>query len=58
MPSLVELEGDSEEDLRAVATKLGFDWSTVEFHDNRWTMENKYGIPVTSYKYFTFNKIE
>lgn len=58
IPAYVELEGSSEGALKAVAKKLGFDWSSAVFDDARHIIENRYGIPVSTLKWFTFDKIE
>ena len=58
VPTYVELEGKSEEDLKKVAAKLGFDWKDVVFKVARFIIEEKYGIPVSKLRYFTFDKIE
>ncbi|MBU1039117.1 CYTH domain-containing protein [Patescibacteria group bacterium] len=58
VPTLVELEGKDEQSLRLVADKIGLDWTEVELRDNRWLMENKYKIPFTSLRFYTFTKIE
>lgn len=58
IPTYVELEGDSEKDLKVVAEKLGFDWTNAVFENAGLVIENRYGIKVMSMKYFTFDKIE
>jgi adenylate cyclase, class 2 len=58
IPTYVELEGGSEEELKNAAAAVGFDWNGVEFHDPAWVIENKYNIPVRSMTYFTFDKFE
>lgn len=58
IPTYVELEGSSENDIRTVAKKLGFDWSDAIFDDARKIIENRYNIPVGSYSWFTFDKCE
>ncbi len=58
IPTTVELEGKSEDDLKSVAEKLELDWKDVRLEDNRWIIDNIYKIPVTNYRYFTFNRQE
>lgn len=56
LPPLVEIEGPSEEALKEAAGKLGFDWSQAVFKDNRAVIEEQYGIPVSRFKFYTFDK--
>lgn len=58
VPTYVELEGPSEEHIREVANLLGFDWSEAVFEPPRYVIENKYNIPVSKLRFFTFDKIE
>lgn len=58
IPTYVELEGESEDALRAAAEKLGLDWGTVYFNSAREVIERVYGLPLTKYRYFTFDKVE
>jgi adenylate cyclase class 2 len=58
VPTYVELEGESESALRVVAKKLGFDWNTAVFHNAGWVLEKKYGIPIRTLKWFTFERME
>ena len=58
VPTYVELEGESEDALKAAAEKLGFDWKDAEFHNAGWVIENIYNIPVTSLRWFTFDRYE
>ena len=57
-PYFVELEGNSEEDLRKMAKALELDWKNVEFRDGKAFLTEVYGIPIDSLKYFTFDRIE
>jgi len=57
VPTYVELEGESEGALKAVAVELGFDWKNVVF-DHAGTILEKYGIPVANLRYFTFDRYE
>jgi len=58
VPSYVELEGPSEEAIKAVAAKLGFDWDKAVYGTAPAVIEGHYGIVVQKLKYFTFDKIE
>lgn len=57
VPTYVELEGESEESLKAVAQELGFDWNNAVFEHAGVILE-KYGIPVAELKWFTFDRYE
>ncbi len=56
VPTYVELEGSSEEDLRDVAKKLGLDWEKVIMENAQRVIEKYYHIPLSKMKYFTFDK--
>jgi len=58
IPTYVELEGESEEALREVADKLGFDWADAVVDNARMVIENHYGIPVSTMRWFTFGRFE
>lgn len=58
VPTYVELEGPSEEAIKALAAKLGFDWNQGVFDTASGVIESRYGIVVQKLKYFTFDKIE
>ncbi|OHA84027.1 MAG: hypothetical protein A2937_02435 [Candidatus Yonathbacteria bacterium RIFCSPLOWO2_01_FULL_47_33b] len=59
IPTYVELEGPSEETLRTVAKNLGFDWGKeAVFDDAKMVIEGRYGIPVGTLRWFTFDRIE
>ncbi|MBP6060549.1 MAG: CYTH domain-containing protein [Candidatus Pacebacteria bacterium] len=58
IPAYVELEGDSEQDLKDVAKMLELDWKEADFHGARWVIEHKYKIPVGTFRWFTFDKCE
>lgn len=58
IPVYMELEGDSEEDLKSAAAKLGFDWKMAISDSPRKIIEERYGIPVSKLKFFTFEKCE
>jgi len=57
IPASLELEGKSEDNLKAVVAKLNLPWSEAVVRDTMWIIENKYKMPINSYRYFTFNKI-
>ncbi len=58
IPTYVELEGKSEDDLKSAAKTLGLDWSKAIFETARFLIEKYYKIPVSKLRYFTFEKIE
>ncbi len=58
IPAYAELEGDSEESLKKLAGKLGFDWKDAVFNNAAWVIEEKYGIPVRKMRWFTFDRQE
>lgn len=57
IPTYAELEGSSEQALKAAAKQLGFNWSSAVFEDVRHIIENRYGIPVRTLKWFTFERV-
>lgn len=57
IPTYLEIEGNSEKTVREVAEKLGLDFSKALFVDAKGIIEKYYKIPVSTYKYFTFDKI-
>ena len=58
IPTYVELEGASEEAIRAVADLLDLDWNDAVFDDARAVLEQRYEIPVGKLRWFTFDRIE
>ncbi len=58
IPTYIEIEGESEEDLKNTAELLGLDWKNVVFHSPRWVIENIYNINISHMRWFTFNKFE
>jgi len=58
VPTLVEIEGSSEEEVKTVSAKLGFDWQNVVFGNSMLMIEKHYNIPVRSLKYYTFDRVE
>lgn len=58
IPTYVELEGESEEDLKKVAGMLELDWAKADFHNAKWVIENVYKIPVGTFRYYKFDRSE
>lgn len=58
IPPYVEIEGKSESEIKAVAEKLGFNWSDAVFDDAREVIQNYYHIPYDSLQWFTFERCE
>ena len=58
IPTYVELEGPSEASLRKIASELSLDWDKALTNDARWVIEQHYKIPVSTMKYFTFDRFE
>ena len=58
IPTYVELEGPSEEALKNLAAKIGFDWKDAVFDDARAVIEERYHVPVGKMRWFTFEKQE
>ena len=58
IPSYVELEGNSEDDLKAAAKELTLDWNAVELRDPKLVIEQVYKVPVGKMKWFTFDRFE
>jgi adenylate cyclase class 2 len=58
IPTYLELEGDSPEDLKKVANKLELNWGNAVFENAGLVIENRYGIKVMSMKWFTFDRME
>ena len=58
IPTYVELEGESEIEIREAAEAVGYNWKDAVFHNARWVIENKYNIPVGKMKWFTFDRFE
>lgn len=58
IPTYVELEGPSEEALKDAAKVLGLDWAKAVFESPRFVIEKYYNIPVSTFRYFTFDKLE
>ncbi len=58
LPTYVELEGESLDQLKKAAATVGLDWSKVVFKDARRVIEEDYGIPVGHMRWFTFDRLE
>lgn len=58
VPTYVELEGPSEEQIKSVAESLGFKWENAVFDDARAIIQDRYNIPMGTMRWFTFNKFE
>lgn len=54
----LEIEGENEEDLKKVASKLGLSWKDAIFEGAGRVLEKYLHVPVFSYTYFTFEKQE
>lgn len=57
IPPYLEIEGNSENEIRKVAEKIGLSWNEALFIDARKIIEG-YGIDVSKFKYFTFERCE
>jgi len=57
VPPYIEIESDSEENIKSIAERLGFDWSKVVFKGAGSILEEYYQISIKNLTYFTFNKI-
>lgn len=53
-----ELEGKSEEDIKAAAIKIGFTWGEAVYDDARAILQNRYNIPLGAMRWFTFDRFE
>ena len=58
VPTYVELEGSSEEVLKATAQKVELNWNKVVLENPRVVIEKTYNIPVGNMRWFTFDKFE
>ncbi|MDB5204159.1 MAG: hypothetical protein JWP09_187 [Candidatus Taylorbacteria bacterium] len=58
IPTYIELESNNEQSIRDVALKLGLDWKDVLFEKPGKVIEERYNIPVTTMRYFTFDRFE
>ena len=57
-PTYVELEGNSEQELKDAAKLVGYDWNNVELRTPKWVLENKYNIPLGKLRWYTFDRVE
>jgi len=57
IPTYVEIESSSEEIIKNVSKKLGLAWKDVYYGSARDAIEKIYKIPVSKYRYFTFDKV-
>jgi adenylate cyclase, class 2 len=57
IPAYLEIEGESEVAVRSAAERAGLNWKDAIFLDARKIIEG-YGIDVSKFKYFTFEKCE
>ncbi|MDO8593782.1 MAG: CYTH domain-containing protein [bacterium] len=58
IPTYLEIEGQSMESLKEAAEMLGLDWKNVVHDDAKDVIEKKYGIPVSTMRWFTFDRFE
>ena len=58
IPPYVELEGESEVALKHVAQDLGLDWKNAVFENARVVIETRYNIPLSTLRWFTFDRME
>lgn len=58
VPTYVEIEGPSEDEVKQTAVMLGFDFSKAVFGNSGIMVEELYKIPVRFLRYFTFDKVE
>jgi adenylate cyclase, class 2 len=58
LPTYVELEGPSEQHLKDTAKQLGLDWSKAIYENAKTVIEKYYNIPVSTYRIYTFDKME
>lgn len=58
VPPFVEIEGESEGELKETATLLGLNWNNVEYRNSRAFLMEKYQIPLDDLTYYTFDRYE
>ena len=58
VPTLVELEGPSEQALKDAAAQLGLNWSDSVFEPSIVYPRTRYNIPIEKVRVFTFSKVE
>lgn len=57
-PTYVELEGPSESAIRSAADKLGLDWEDAVFENALKVLEDHFHLPVSTYRHYTFDRVE
>lgn len=58
LPPYVEIEGETEEEVKMISQQLGFNWEDAIFENAKIVIEKYYNIPVSKLRSFTFDKIE
>lgn len=58
VPPYVEIEAGSEQELKDMVEKIGYDWKDTIFNNAAWVLENKYNTKVKDLKWFTFDRVE
>lgn len=58
IPTYVEFEGASEQEIRDVAERTGFKWDNVIFDDAREIIQKHYGVAYDDLRWFTFDRQE
>lgn len=57
-PTYVELEGPSEAALKKTASQLGLEWTDAVFVNALEVLEQYFHIPASTYRYYTFDRVE
>lgn len=58
IPTYLEIEASSEQDLIKATNLIGYNWQNAIFNNAKWIIESKYNIPLGKLKYFTFDKFK
>jgi len=58
VPVYVEFEGNSEEDIKKLVDKVGYEWKDHTTMPPATVIETHYNIPVREMRYFTFDRFE
>lgn len=58
IPTYIELEGVDEKSIKQAANKLGLDWTNAVFETPGKVIEKRYNIPITTLRYFKFDRFE
>lgn len=58
IPTYIEIEGGSGDEIKKAAEGLGFDWKDAHFENARIIIEKIYSVPVGKMRWFTFGRIE